>query len=737
MTLKEVREKMLAKAATSCLSPADVKRLQFDPYEENNELGVYPNLAGFKIPYFTLEGKVDPSFFRYRLLQTKPSKGWQSVTEEAEKPRRYTQPPDTQCGVYLPPLLGATWEEVAADPATPIIITEGELKAACACKIGFPTIGLGGVYNWRSSKNTQDLLPILEKFNWDGRDTTICFDSDDKTNPMVRMATSRLAYTLGRRHGLIKWASLPEGEDGTKQGLDDFIYAYVAAATPDVPYGCTTSKAQAAKQADAIASGSAALWQIFTDAEELGPGQELCRMNTEVAVIRSTGEIIELETGNVYSKSVFSDTIYRNRKFQAKLEENGRMVEKFAAVEWLADKHRTEVKALAYEPACNNMITEDGEFNTWYAQKWPLVPSKTVIAAKTGKKIPVSTAPWDKLFQQVFGSLSAEHQKWVKQWFAYPIQNPGTKMFTAMLVWGVEQGTGKTLVGELMQEIYGKNYGTVNHDQLIGKFTEWAENKQFICGDEISIGDKRGLAEKLKDMLTRRTVTIDIKNRKTYSVRDYINYYLTSNSEGAVYVANTDRRMFIHHVDRPPMPESEYTAISHWWRKQGGAARMFHYFLYEVDLTGFSPTAHAPITLAKQEMAVAGRSEVEDWAFDLVRNPDSVLKLDHQRYDLFRTEDLLGIFEAKDQRSRVGHKGLSAALAAAGAFKIANGQNGAVIHGARSRLWALRNVDRYRKMGAAEAGKAYMAERPDKDGFRERVGKSEKFASSVAKARTV
>ena len=33
-----------------------------------------------------------------------------------------------------------------ADPTVTIIITEGEKKAACACKHGLPTIGLGGVF---------------------------------------------------------------------------------------------------------------------------------------------------------------------------------------------------------------------------------------------------------------------------------------------------------------------------------------------------------------------------------------------------------------------------------------------------------------------------------------------------------------------------------------------------------------------------------------------------------------
>lgn len=725
LELKEVREKMLAKARTSCLTQEDVRLLKFQPYEENHDLDpetLFPRYAGFKIPYFKMDGSVDTDFYRFRLLQTQPSKGFAAVTEEPKKPRRYTQPLDTQCGVYLPPLFDNSWTAIAKDPAIELIITEGELKAACACKCGYPTIGLGGVYNWRSARQKQELLPILDRFDWLGRKVVICFDSDAMSNPMVRMAASRLAYILATRGGAaVHFAHLPEGEeaaDGTraKQGLDDFIYTTSLAALTekqrrqylDNPTGVKFN----------FEPGSQAFYDLVREAEPLGPGKELHHLNDEVAVIRSTGEIIELHTGNVYSPSVFSDTVYRNRKYQDYPEDsNGttRMVTKYAAKEWVGWHYRSEVIALAYEPSCSNMFTANEEFNTWYAQRWPLTPKKTG-----------TMAPWEKLFKQVFGNLSAQHQLWVRQWLAYPIQRPGTKLFTALLVWGKGQGTGKTLIGELMENIYGRNFGTVDHDQLQSQFTEWAHDKQFILGDEISIGDKRGLANKLKDMITRRSITINIKNRKTYRVRDCINYYFTSNSESALYIENADRRYFIHNVDQQTLEKDEYVAIRRWW-DAGGAARVMYYLQNEVDLTGFEPSAHAPITTAKLEMAVAGRSEIEDWAHDLVRDPDSILRGD-KTYDLWRTEDLLDVFDAKEtRRGRAGNKALSAALSAAGAFRIANGQNGAIINGARSRLWALRNVDQYRRVGAAAAGKMYDAERPSV--LLRPVGDSKKFSA--------
>ncbi len=679
---------MLAKARSSCLGPADVKKLQFEPFTEDHELDIYPKWSGFRIPYFSLDGKVDKAFYRFRFTQTQPSKGFASVTEEPKKPRRYSQPPNTQCGVYLPPLLALPWASIAKDPANTIVITEGELKAACACKYDVPTIGLGGVYNWKAKG--VELLPILEKFAWEGRKVIICFDSDADSNLMVRLAASRLAYVLAMRGAVVSQAKIPPADDaGTKQGLDDFIFAH----------------------SDNVEETLFHLLQ--EDAENLGPSRELHRLNAEVAVIRATAEVVELSSGNVYSPSAFSETLYKHRTYMSQEYYENRDTRKFAAKEWLTWPLRTEVPKLVYAPECNNMLTEEGAFNTWHPQRWAVEPSSKG-----------TIAPWERLFNHVLSGLTDEERLWARRWFAYPIQHPGTKLATAILVWGAQTGTGKSRLGETMGSIYGRNYTLIDNDILESGFTEWAENKQFIVGDEISIGDKRGIANKLKSMITRPSFRLNVKNRKTYDVRDCINYFLTSNHDDAVYLENHDRRYLIVHADIEPLAPDWYTKYMSWLEKEGGAGRLFHHFKYEVDLGDFNPQGRAPVTAAKREMMAAGRSDVEDWAAQLVADPDSVLTGQRAAYDLFTVEELLSKFDP-DKRSAVRSIGLGRALTSAGALRVAGGSNNIVISGVRRRLYALRNVERYRRLSPSEAQKAYEAERSAEAA----VGRGQKFAA--------
>ncbi len=685
---------MLAKAKTSLLTPADVTKLHFRPFVEGHELDIKPSWAGFQIPYFKLDGRLDTGFYRFRFTQTKPSKGFASVAEEPAKPRRYSQPANTNCGVYLPPMLPASWVDIAADPKYYIVITEGELKAAAGCKVGHPTLGLGGVYSWRSAKQQQSFLPILEKFVWDGRTVTICFDSDITTNVMVRIAASRLAAALAERGAIVRWAALPSTEEGEKQGMDDFLLAY----------------------------GEEAFQDVLDTAEEAGPGAPFQRMNTAVAVIRETGEVVELHTGNVWSTSVFSETVYKHHTFieyraAEKGGTNAKELRKYTAKEWLSWPLRAEVPALAYDPSCERELTNDGSYNTWYPQRWALVPSNKG-----------DIALWEQLFSHLFGGLSKEDQLWAKQWLACPIQRPGTKLATAMLVWSRTQGTGKTLFGETMRHIYGANYGTVTSLQLAGQFTEWAHNKQFIVSDEISLGDKRGVTSMLKDIITRSSLRMNIKNRKSYSIRDCINYYFTSNHEDAVYLDERDRRFFVVHANVNPLPPAFYKEYGEWLRKDG-PARLYYYLLNEVDLTGFDSFGQAPITAAKQEMTASSRGDVEDWCVQLATDPNSLLHPDRHPQGLWRTEDLLRVYDP-DQKQRVKSIGMGRALASAGIVRVCGGSNNVRIGGARTRLWIVRNAEKYSKLSALAAAKVYEQERPNLYGA---VGGSAKFAPGVGK----
>src|SRR5262249_26413754 len=112
------------------------------------------------------------------------------------------------------------WESVLSDAAIPLVLTEGEFKALCACVHGIPTVALGGV---DSFLNDGVFLPELEAIMWQGRHVVVCYDSDITDKPGVQAAERRLVAELKKRGAIVHTARLPSAADGSKQGLDDLI----------------------------------------------------------------------------------------------------------------------------------------------------------------------------------------------------------------------------------------------------------------------------------------------------------------------------------------------------------------------------------------------------------------------------------------------------------------------------------------------------------------------------------
>jgi hypothetical protein len=139
---------------------------------------------------------------------------------------RYESPRGKRNHAYFPP--GA--RAVLQDAAVPLIITEGEKKAAKADQEGLPTIGLVGVYGWQKKRENKEavreLIPDLEAVVWKGRTVYVAYDSDAATKRTVAFAEWHLAEVLTDKGATVRIVRLPGGPEGAKVGLDDFLVAH-------------------------------------------------------------------------------------------------------------------------------------------------------------------------------------------------------------------------------------------------------------------------------------------------------------------------------------------------------------------------------------------------------------------------------------------------------------------------------------------------------------------------------
>lgn len=196
MVKPKERKELLARVAKERgFNPKELEKLgQLIDADECAEQSVYPVAPLFRLYYRDPETGADTGLFRGRYL-------------EEQNGQRYFQRAGSAVEAYYCPLFA--WRPVLGDTSIPLLITEGEFKAATACKAGFATIALGGVFNFASKRLKQTWIPSLDKVKWEDRDVYLVYDSDAAVNKQVQLAETRIALRLVERGAHVHIVRLP------------------------------------------------------------------------------------------------------------------------------------------------------------------------------------------------------------------------------------------------------------------------------------------------------------------------------------------------------------------------------------------------------------------------------------------------------------------------------------------------------------------------------------------------
>ncbi|MEM6402202.1 MAG: DUF3854 domain-containing protein, partial [Cyanobacteria bacterium P01_D01_bin.116] len=117
------------------------------------------------------------------------------------------------------------WEWVQKHPEIPIILCEGDKKAAALLSLGFVAIALPGIWNGRVGKKDFDerLHPDLMPLGQPGRKFVILFDRDKK--PKTRWAVFQATIRTGKALEAVKCQCEVVTLPGPEKGVDDFASA--------------------------------------------------------------------------------------------------------------------------------------------------------------------------------------------------------------------------------------------------------------------------------------------------------------------------------------------------------------------------------------------------------------------------------------------------------------------------------------------------------------------------------
>jgi hypothetical protein len=144
------------------------------------------------------------------------------------KPAKYETAAGGRALLDVPPRV----RPMLGDPAVPLVVTEGPIKADAAASAGLAAVALLGVWSWRGRNEDggKVALPDWEHVALNGRRVVLAFDSDVMLKASVYEALRRLAAFLDRRRAEVGFLYLPTGPHGEKVGLDDWFAEGHAAA---------------------------------------------------------------------------------------------------------------------------------------------------------------------------------------------------------------------------------------------------------------------------------------------------------------------------------------------------------------------------------------------------------------------------------------------------------------------------------------------------------------------------
>lgn len=253
---------------------------------------------------------------------------------------------------------------------------------------------------------------------------------------------------------------------------------------------------------------------------------------------------------------------------------------------WMEHPNRdiVRVSEVGFDPAGDDpQVT----CNLWAG--WPTQPK----AGKCDKLL-------DLLWHMCSGEANAQLlYDWVLRWIAYPIQHPGAKMKTTMVLHG-PQGTGKNMFFEALMSIYGQYGRIIDQSAIEDRFNDWASRKLFLIADEvIARSDLYHVKNKLKSFITGDRIRINPKNMAAYEEANHVNVVFLSNEAMPVVLEEDDRRHAV--IWTPAKLGTEFYQEVLAEIRNGGVAAL-HEFLLHVEMGDFSNGTRPPTTAAKDEL---------------------------------------------------------------------------------------------------------------------------------------
>ena len=322
--------------------------------------------------------------------------------------------------------------------------------------------------------------------------------------------------------------------------------------------------------------------------------KNVCKNNADGTFIRRDGNdtyFIKKETLNI---------IYSNLFCHVKTEE--KIEKKWFITNWLIDEEIKCVRKITFDPSrkCGNDVYNS--FKGFRAESLDPVNDDEVDEL---------IAPILRHYQEV---LYGEHWEYAVELDRQIIKNPTEKSGIIVVLKG-PQGIGKDITMDILLRhgIIGTEYASQcgGVTPLFERFETLTPNKLLCICDEVSVAEvykDKTLNEKIKNLVTKETNDLEIKNVTKITIPNYINIRCTTNNENAGNIPPDDRRYCVFLCSSQHKNDAKYMETLIDACKSDRVARAYYQYLLR-DKCKYKNThefqKNRPLTEYYKELVIA------------------------------------------------------------------------------------------------------------------------------------
>ena len=301
-----------------------------------------------------------------------------------------------------------------------------------------------------------------------------------------------------------------------------------------------------------------------------------------------------------------------------------------------------------------------------------------------------------------------DYRKHFLDWFAYPIQNPGTKIRHAIIMQSDEFQLGKGSLFDVHRDILGHhNTNKIDLKEALDKSKGYLINKQTVLIDEAkasgSWNEKNMFLNTLKILITEGTAGVR-QMYKDYTEQDTCtNYWINTNYRDAFPLPYNEVRYFVYFspAKRNAKLLTDFHEDPNMGRLTGSMNAGVMADMLDRNLSNFKPNSTAPETPYLQEMRKLADRPMSDYIRE--QFAQGIHPFDR---DMLSVSELYDWIQRNTKIKVTRQRELADALQDVGGIL----QKSCPVKGLGDyvNLWIIRNQDKYKNLTAKEIGAKYV-----------------------------